>query len=147
MFGPLHTSQSPSSGNKKKNTYFFKKELLFTNTTKENPRHGNVTHLLHLQRVTQSKGYSRTENLKSCPSLFRDCLSCNKPHYLHKQCMVLTVCIKDVVRASPVIKPPGPILHHHLWLISLYQNKTKELKLNAVLHSSLFSREPLFKCS
>lgn len=42
--------------------------------------------------------------------------------------MVLTICIKDIVRASPVIKPSGPILHHHLWLIFLCPNKNKELK-------------------
>lgn len=72
--------------------------------------------IIHLQRLTQSKGYTRTENLKKLYVIFP---------WLY---VALTVCIKDIVRASPVIKPSCPILHHHLWLISLYQNKTKELK-------------------
>lgn len=67
-----------------------------------------------------SKGYRWTEHLKKfCHFSVR---GRSPPLQYH---VLLTICIEDIVRASPVIKPASPVLHYHLGLISLHQNKIR----------------------
>lgn len=70
-----------------------------------------------------SKGYRWTEHLKKfCHFSVTVCRGRIPPLQYH---VLLTICIEDIVRASPVIKPASPVLHYHLGLISLHQNKNR----------------------